>query len=921
MNYLINNAKKLLVLLLALVASFALVACGDDEVEKELKEALASITLGDVSDLSADLDIRNVTNKHELAIKWELENTDNTLKLERKNDDWTTIKVFPSEYTEDENGKQTNTRGEGVLKAIVEKDGKSADRTWDLGVVASPKTVSLTIAEIKEVDKDTGVEITATVTYLTSQGFYITDNSGSMYVFLKAAPAEDVKPGAEVFVKGKKDLFYGSPQIIDPIATVVTAAPSTGYDFDSVLEEEIGTINQRTVEDLEQFGKATRISGYVIKDYKSPTDGTTVSQYAIQDTKGQVAAIYNSSTDAVKAELEAKVGEYVSLVIITDGFHSTQKVWRHYAVDGTVKAATAPVLSDEEIIAAAKSQIIAALSGKSFAADINLPTEGVLGGTITWVSSNTDVVSNTGVVTLPSEQTEVTLTYTITSSDKTEEGTLKVTILSIVKSTVKEAIDIIDEGEQIIMVEGVIIGQDSDGYYYLADETGVLFVRHKLADDNLVVGNKVRVTAKGTVYNRTSEYTRQVNGDYAVVKLDNEIHASPLAPVAAELTDFDFTITKENMGVEVPKELLFGKVVTFEAFVVERTSGTFTDPYLAVSTEAGATAMVIHHKSVNRSKLTDLVGKKITVTGVIYSFNSNSGWRFGFMDRDGDIVATFTEAEKLALAKTEIETVVTNDKAVSADLDFFTDAKNANLTGVKYTWSSNNTAVIANDGKFTAPAEDTDVVITVKVFLDGNTEGTASATHTYTVKAKAPGAVVSTGVIISQAYGGGGNSGATLKSDFIELYNTTDEDIDLTGWVVWYASKTGLFKAPGSETYDTAIVLSGTIKAKGFYLIKAADGEGGTVDLPTPDATTGIAMGGTGFKLALTNSSDLPVDADSANVVDFVGSASNLFEGSGAAPAPSNTTAIVRADLTDTDDNAADFTTAAPNPRNSSYTE
>src|SRR3954468_4182580 len=39
-------------------------------------------------------------------------------------------------------------------------------------------------------------------------------------------------------------------------------------------------------------------------------------------------------------------------------------------------------------------------------------------------------------------------------------------------------------------------------------------------------------------------------------------------------------------------------------------------------------------------------------------------------------------------------------------------------------------------------------------------------------------------VVISQVYGGGGNSGATLRSDFIELRNNGATAVDLTGWSV-----------------------------------------------------------------------------------------------------------------------------------------
>ena len=76
-------------------------------------------------------------------------------------------------------------------------------------------------------------------------------------------------------------------------------------------------------------------------------------------------------------------------------------------------------------------------------------------------------------------------------------------------------------------------------------------------------------------------------------------------------------------------------------------------------------------------------------------------------------------------------------------------------------------------------------------------------------------------VVISQVYGGGGNTGATLKSDFIELHNNGTAAVDLSGWTVQYASATG-------ATWQTT-ALGGSIAAGGYYLIKQADGSGGSV--------------------------------------------------------------------------------------------
>ena len=103
----------------------------------------------------------------------------------------------------------------------------------------------------------------------------------------------------------------------------------------------------------------------------------------------------------------------------------------------------------------------------------------------------------------------------------------------------------------------------------------------------------------------------------------------------------------------------------------------------------------------------------------------------------------------------------------------------------------------------------------------------------------------SASVVISQVYGGGGNAGATFKNDFIELFNRGAAAVDLTGWSVQYAAAAGIAWAP--------TVLSGPIQPGQYYLVQEGAGAGGTVSLPTPDATGNIAMGATAGKVILTN--------------------------------------------------------------------
>ena len=175
---------------------------------------------------------------------------------------------------------------------------------------------------------------------------------------------------------------------------------------------------------------------------------------------------------------------------------------------------------------------------------------------------------------------------------------------------------------------------------------------------------------------------------------------------------------------------------------------------------------------------------------------------------------------------------------------------------------------------------------------------------------------VSSGIVISQVYGGGGNAGATLKNDFIELFNKGASAVNVTGWTVQYG-------AAGGTTWTNSTTLSGTIQPGHYYLIQEAAGAGGTINLPTPDATGGINMSATGGKVALVNTTTALTGSGcplGASVVDFVGyDGANCFEG---APTPtlSNTTAALRNGLgcIDTDNNSLDFSVGAPNPRSSS---
>ncbi len=260
-------------------------------------------------------------------------------------------------------------------------------------------------------------------------------------------------------------------------------------------------------------------------------------------------------------------------------------------------------------------------------------------------------------------------------------------------------------------------------------------------------------------------------------------------------------------------------------------------------------------------------------------------------------------------------TVTAGGAAVSSTLTTSTQ----NYSGADLAISSSNSAglsvtpsvtTVSPNGTFTvsvsAPAGTAAGTYPVTVTVAGDGGLTASTTINVTVGAGGttppPPATGLNRLLISQVYGGGGNSGATLKNDFIELFNPTGTDISLSGYNVEYFSKAG---GTGGKT-----VLSGTIKAGGYFLIQEAAGAGGTQALPTPDASGNLNISGSDGSVVLSST---------AGVQDTVGfGATTKYEGAPTAPL-TNSTAAVRTNVcADSDNNKADFTVTTPAPRNSS---
>ena len=171
---------------------------------------------------------------------------------------------------------------------------------------------------------------------------------------------------------------------------------------------------------------------------------------------------------------------------------------------------------------------------------------------------------------------------------------------------------------------------------------------------------------------------------------------------------------------------------------------------------------------------------------------------------------------------------------------------------------------------------------------------------------------VTSDIVISQIYAGGGNTSAIYQNDYVELFNRGAVTVDTTGWTLQYAAATG----SGWDFNKTP--LGGSIAPGEYYLIKLASGGAPGAALPDENVNGPINMSAGQGKIALVASfasltGNCPVLHPS--VKDFVGwGSADCSEGPTKAPSSSNTTALFRlgGGATDTNVNGNNFVTGAP---------
>lgn len=728
MGFINSKMKKIFLIFLGFILVFTLAGCANS-AKNQLKEVEGSLFLGDVSNITADINLPSKVRKGDIIadVNWVSSNEE-------------VVKVVDIEDENFYKGQVTRPlAGEEdvivTLTATLKIGKKSLDKTFKVTVRAMPSATKLSAAEAKNAAKGDVIEVSGTIIYTIAAGFTVKDETGSIYVYNEG---HKFKVGDKVKVTGPKDIYFDMPQFGKGNSVEVIGSEEVKH-AELAVEKDLASINEAPASQKAQFGAVYKVAGKVVDD-------SGRSPYALEDPlTGTVLTIYDKSMGLDELKEKKTAGQYVEMLVVVYDRHSGG-YWRMLYVPGTVKNATAPEVTDEIKVSLAIKKLKETLENKDVLGSVNLPAADTRyeGLTIAWKSSNVDVLSDAGVVGNITEDTKVTLTATITLNDITETLVIEVTAKSAKITTVSEARAAItaDDKTHLLWFTGIVIGHDRSGYF-VADEKTNIYVRDN--KNTVAVGDKVEIKGIGkvfygsskTVANATQATIQVDGGDSAgiTVKVLESGLSNPM-PAPLEKNISDFTSVAKTVAGTFGADF-YGKFVKVSGKVVEVVTGTYKNLYLE---DADGKQVMIYYNSLDfaQNQLKGLLGKEVTLILLPIDQHFTDGWRLALLGRDGDLAINLSEAELLDFAKKEVEGIVKENDGVNGDLDFVAKTKqNLILGNTRYVWTTDNLAVIDETGKFNKPTAETTIKITVKIFIAGN--DTDNPNKTIEVKVKALG--------------------------------------------------------------------------------------------------------------------------------------------------------------------------------------
>lgn len=316
----------------------------------------------------------------------------------------------------------------------------SLERTLTFTVKVGDPDLS-TIADVKAMPAGSIVRVEGVVTtYMdvaytlssvqyTGKNVFFQDETGGIYGYRVANSFEDIVVGNKVVVQGTTAVFNGLVQLTS--VTAVELVEASTVPASVVLEDYAPAAL------LPHQSKLVTVEGMFVTAIQTPSSATSGYNITLSNASGETipfrveseANLTKPVRDAIRAVADTLVvGQYVDVVAgPLSWFNGAQII-----ITDPAQLVPGTVMNDE-----AKAQLVANIlpfeNDQEVTGNLSLPTTGLFSASITWLSSNTDAITNTGAVTRPEvgqNDVTVTLTYTITVGEEVVEGEFTFVVLA-----------------------------------------------------------------------------------------------------------------------------------------------------------------------------------------------------------------------------------------------------------------------------------------------------------------------------------------------------------------------------------------------------------------------------------------------------------------------------------------------------------
>ena len=455
----------------------------------------------------------------------------------------------------------------------------------------------------------------------------------------------------------------------------------------------------------------------------------------------------------------------------------------------TVKAQ----MTEAQAVAAAKAALaITYASGDSASSvtkNLTLPATGLDTSTITWVSNNSSVVSNSGVVTQPlTQDASVTMTATITVGSASDTKAFPITV----KAQMTDAQAVAAAKAALAITYGSGDSASSVTKNLTLPATGIDSSTITWVSDNTGVVSNAGVVTQPLTQDASVTMTATIT-----VGLASDTKAFPIT-VKAQMTD-----AQAVAAAKAALAIAYGSGDSASSVTKNLTlpaTGLDTSTITWVSSDAS----VVSNAGVVTQPLTQDASVSMTATITVGSASDTKLFPI-------TVKAQMTEAQAVAAAKAALAiTYASGDSASSVTKNLTLPA--TGLDNSTITWLSSDSSVVSNAGVVTQPlTQDASVTMTATI-----TVGSASDTKLFPITVKAQmtdaQAVAAAKAALAITYGGEDSATSvtqnlTLSTD--GLYGTS---------ISWSSSDLSVITNAGvvsqPATQDANVTLTATISLR-----------------------------------------------------------------------------------------------------------